>query len=63
MKKLNTKEMKDTELTAMLKEKSEGLQHFRFNITGGKIKNVKGANTMKKDIARILTAQKARMSK
>jgi ribosomal protein L29 len=56
MKKTNFKETKDTELTKMLAEKREALRTFRFAIAGSKGKNVKEGATIKRDIARILTA-------
>lgn len=44
------------ELKAMLGEKRVALRNFRFSIAGSKIKNVKEGYTLRKDIARILTA-------
>lgn len=43
------------ELGKLLKEKREALRIFRFSIAGGKAKNVKEGNNLKKEIARILT--------
>jgi len=43
------------DLVKLVKEKREGLRHFRFGSTGSKTKNVKLARTLRKDIARILT--------
>lgn len=38
-----------------LTEKRKALREFRFNISGSKLKDVKGGKALKKDIARILT--------
>ncbi len=43
------------ELNALLKDKSEALRRFRFEMGHGKTKNTKEAREIKKDIARILT--------
>ncbi len=44
------------ELKKALTEKRHGLHTFRFSLAGGKAKNVKEGRTLRKDIARILTA-------
>ncbi len=46
------------ELQKLLIEKRHGLHAFRFSLAGGKAKNVKEGRTLRKDIARILTAMK-----
>jgi ribosomal protein L29 len=46
----------EKELANMLKEKREALRVFSFALSGGKVKNVKEGNNLKKEIARILTA-------
>ncbi len=48
----------EKELVAMLKEKRQALQNFRFALAGSKTKNVKEGSALRKDIARILTALK-----
>lgn len=48
--KLDTKKISE-----LLIEKREALREFRFGVSGSKLKNVKLARTIKKDIARIMT--------
>ncbi|OHA15840.1 MAG: 50S ribosomal protein L29 [Candidatus Taylorbacteria bacterium RIFCSPLOWO2_02_FULL_43_11] len=43
------------ELQKLLAEKREELRKFRFEMSGGKVKNVKQSGVIKKDVARILT--------
>jgi ribosomal protein L29 len=43
------------ELENELREKHEAFRKFRFDMTGGRAKNVKEGRTIRKDIARILT--------
>ena len=43
------------ELQKLLREKRADLMKFRFEMSGGKIKNVKDLRMLKKDIARALT--------
>lgn len=50
------KDKKTEDLVKELKEKRRALQEFRFGMAGSKIKNVKEGRTLKRDIARILTA-------
>lgn len=57
-KELSTKNDKD--LIKDLKDKREALRVFRFAGAGSKNKNVKAGKTLKKDIARILTAINAK---
>jgi ribosomal protein L29 len=59
MKKIIFKDMKGTELAKLLADKREALRTFRFAVAGSKSKNVKEGATLKKDIARILTALRA----
>lgn len=49
------------ELQRILQEKREKLREFRFNLAGGKVKNVSEIRETKKDIARILTLLKQKM--
>lgn len=55
MKKTTLKGMDNKELDTLLEEKRKKLFDFRFNIIGGKMKNVKEGRTLRKEIARILT--------
>ncbi len=43
------------DLEAIVKEKRDALKNFRFGLSGSRVKNVKGARTIRKDIARALT--------
>jgi ribosomal protein L29 len=45
----------EKELGQMLIEKREALRVFRFSMSGGKIKNLKEGQNLKKEIAQILT--------
>jgi len=49
--------MDNKELNKLLEEKRTKLFDFRFNIIGGKMKNVKEGKMLRKEIARILTEQ------
>ena len=53
----------DKDLQKELIEKRKAIREFRFNIAGSKLKDVKGAKSLKKDIARILTELNARSVK
>ncbi len=44
------------DLETMIKDKREALKNFRFGISGSRVKNVKEARTIRKDIARAITA-------
>lgn len=44
------------ELTKLITEKREALRLFRFGAAGAKTKNVKEGRTIRKDIARMMTA-------
>ena len=54
MKDLANKSVKD--LIRTLNEKKEALRNFRFGNAGSKSRNVKEGRTLRKDIARIMTA-------
>lgn len=43
------------ELNQKLNDKKEALRKFRFEMTGGKIKDVKTGKNLRKEIARMLT--------
>jgi len=53
MKELINKTEK--ELKVLLSEKKEALRVFRFAMSGGKIKNLKEGQNLKKEIAQIMT--------
>jgi large subunit ribosomal protein L29 len=57
------RDMNDTELKEALKSKKQELFSLRFQHTIGQLKNPKQLETVKKDIARILTEQKKREAK
>lgn len=52
--RLKTKE----ELQKLLIEDRERLRNLRFDLAAGKVKNVRGIRTLRKDIARTLTLLK-----
>jgi len=59
MKAIKVKDISNktvADLTKMLGEKKEILRVFRFGGAGAKTKNVKEGRSLKKDIARIMTA-------
>lgn len=58
MKDIQNKTAAD--LRTMLAEKREALRVFRFGAAGAKTKNVKEGRTIRKDIARIMTAINAK---
>ncbi len=60
MKKIDIKTKTAADLARMLAEKREALRVFRFGGAGGKTKNVKEGRTIRKDIARILTAMNSK---
>jgi len=45
----------ENELKQMMIEKKEALRLFRFALSGGKTKNLKEGQALKKEIARIMT--------
>lgn len=47
--------MSKKQLQRVLDEKKEKLRQFRFDLTTGKVKNVREIRSTRKDIARILT--------
>lgn len=55
---VSTKELRskpEQELNALLSESQRKLRELRFNLSSGKVKNVRTIRVLKKDIARILT--------
>ena len=55
MKNNEIKKLSHKELLKTLDEKRKAVRQFRFDITGSKVKNLKEGETIKKDVARILT--------
>jgi len=47
--------MSKEDLKSLLKEKQEGLRGFRFDLAGGKVKDVSLIRETKKSVARIKT--------
>ena len=43
------------DLEIMVKDKREALKNFRFGISGSRVKNIKEARTLRRDIARAIT--------
>ena len=62
MKIIELSQKPKNELQTLLSEKRERLRQLRFNISSGKVKNVREIRMIKKDIARILTILKNRAS-
>jgi ribosomal protein L29 len=50
----------DRDLSDLIKEKRESMRQERFAIAGSKGRNVKSIREARRDIARALTAQRAR---
>ena len=62
MKSIKMKEITnktEADLVKMVAEKREALRVFRFGGAGAKTKDVKQGRTLRKDIARIMTARTA----
>ena len=62
-KKTNYNTQSAAELTKAVANKREELRSLRFSVAGSKNKNVKLARTLRKDIARALTALNANAQK
>lgn len=58
MKIRELRQKSDKELNQTLISLRDKLRELRFNLTGGKVKNIKEIHQTKKDIARILTLLK-----
>ncbi len=56
MKKTDYKNKDKGELSKMIAESQEKLRIFRFDASGSRSKNVKEGMTMRRNIARMLTA-------
>ena len=55
MKIRELRQKSDKELKQTLNNLRDKLRELRFNLTGGKVKNIKEIHQTKKDIARILS--------
>lgn len=55
MKKEDIKQKSKIELKRLLLEHKERIRSLKFNLTSGKVKNVREIRKLRKDIARILT--------
>lgn len=56
-KKQNYKDADKAQLEKLITDKREELRALRFNVAGSKNKNVKAARSLRKEIARALTAR------
>jgi len=57
MKASELRQKNEAELAAFLKERLIKMAELKFDLSGGKIKNLKEIRSIKLDIARILTLQ------
>lgn len=55
MKITELRQKPQSELQKMLEESREKLRQLRFDLSSGKVKNVREIRMIKKDIARIMT--------
>ncbi len=58
MKASELRQKSKEELEKILQEKREKLRELRFDLSAGKVKNVREIRMLKRDIARILTVLK-----
>ncbi len=58
MKVSDLRKNKKKELEKMIEDKRKKLQDVRFRLSSGRVKNVKEARDLRKDIAKILTILK-----
>jgi large subunit ribosomal protein L29 len=58
MKASELRQKSKVELAKILQDNREKLQQLRFDLSAGKVKNVREIRQMRKDIARILTLLK-----
>ena len=58
MKKTNYKDKTEADLRKTLVEKKAELSKFKFGISGSRTKNVKEGQTLRREIARIMTQLK-----
>ena len=55
MKARDLREMTDEELKQQLRDRTESLRNFHFQMATGAVDNVRGARNARRDIARIRT--------
>lgn len=55
MKISELKQRPEEELKKLLQDSRERMRQLKFNLSSGKVKNIKEIRQIKKDIARILT--------
>jgi ribosomal protein L29 len=58
MKDLQTRNIAD--LTKLIADKRTAIQAFHFGLAGGKVKNVREARNLRREIAQILTVLKVK---
>jgi len=63
MKIRELRQKSEKELQQVLVSLRDKLRELRFNLAGGKVKNIKEIHQTKKDIARILTLLKEKYAK
>lgn len=54
------REMKNEDLEQKLRDRSEALRNFHFQMATGAVDNVRGARTARRDVARIKTIMRER---
>ena len=62
MKAIDVRKKSQDELAKLLAELETELREFRFEMSGGRIKNVKRAREIRADIARVKTVMHERLS-
>ncbi len=55
MKIVELRQKSENEMRKILEDDREKLRQLRFDLTAGKVKNVKEVHSLKKEIARLLT--------
>ena len=63
MKLAELKQKNKEEMQKLLEEDREKLRQLRFDLAGGKVKNVREVRKVKKEIAQILTLLKTSIQK
>ena len=60
MKAKEIRELSEEELAQRLKERSEALRNFHFQMATGSVDNTRGARQARRDVARIRTIKRER---
>ena len=60
MKAKEFRELSEEELAQRLKERSEALRNFHFQMATGSVDNTRGARQARRDVARIRTIKRER---